>query len=115
MDWLPVLPIAETRSFRLGDFIVQQRPMQGNPAMPVFVVWLGEKLIGRLASWPTLDDCRWLMRGRYAASSAPLSPYDPHSGSANTWMFRKRGRPTKAEAARRAAAQREPEIAEDFE
>lgn len=60
--------IADTCSFTLGKFTVQQRPRPDNPAWPVYIVFRGEKLIGKSFSIPDLGCCEWLERtnGVYA-------------------------------------------------
>jgi hypothetical protein len=62
--------IATTSTYTAGDFTVQQRPRQDNPAFAVFLVFLGETLIGKQFSRPTESDCRWLERNIYAAPNS---------------------------------------------
>lgn len=104
--------IAETRIYDLGRYTIQQRPRPDNPYWAVYMVFRGEKLIGRQFSVPTISDCAWLDRQkedevRYASSSAPLPPFKLRGVA-------KRGRPTKAEQARRAAAAHIIEVAEEI-
>lgn len=66
--------IAETFSFEIGHYVVWQKPRFDNPAWPQYVIFRGEKLIGKSFSMPDLDCCRWLERQRgeklvYATSS----------------------------------------------
>lgn len=62
--------IAETSTFAVDCFVVQQRPRQDNPYWAVFIVFLNGKLIGKQFSRPTLSDCRWLERSVYAEESS---------------------------------------------
>lgn len=54
--------IAETRSFELGPFSVQQRPRQDNPAFAVYIISRASRFIGKSFSCPDLECCRWLER-----------------------------------------------------
>lgn len=98
--------IAETCTFVLGCYTVQQRPRPDNPAWPVYIVFRGDpetgyRVVGRSFSRPDEGCCRWLERQvdmdrpMYAYASAPL-----YRRSA---QVSRGGRPTNAERARRAA------------
>jgi hypothetical protein len=78
-----MIPIADTREFQIGCFTVQQRPRPDNPAVPAYVVFIGERLIGKSFSLPNIDCCESLLRQTpcarhiyaYAHESAPLRRY----------------------------------------
>lgn len=81
--------IVDTKVYELGRFTVQQRPRPDSPAWAVYIVFLGDKLIGRQFSTPTVSDCEWLERQQhdeivYARQSAALLKYT---------VFTKQGRP----------------------
>lgn len=68
--------IAESR-WEIGPFVVRQAVRPDNPAWPAYLVFRGEKLVGKSFSMPDLDACQWLERQardevRYAESSAKL-------------------------------------------
>lgn len=61
----------------LGKFTVRVGLRTDNPLFPVYLVFLGAKLIGKQFSVPTISDCEWLERQHdpvirpvYAAPSA---------------------------------------------
>lgn len=87
--------IASTSTFTLGRFTVHVRPRFDNPAWAVYVVFLGERLVGKQFSIPSLSDCQWLLRtgGVYSPPTAW------HEWKA---IYRKPGpgRPRKADSAR---------------
>ena len=91
---------AETRIFAVGRFTVQQRPRFDNPAFAVYIVFLGERLIGKQFSRPSRSDCEWLRRtnGVYAKQSRALEI----SKGRPIWNAnpRRRGRPRKTDAER---------------
>jgi hypothetical protein len=63
------MPIAETRCWMIGPYSVQQRPRPDNPAWAVYIVFRGDKLIGKSFSIPDIGCCRWLQahqNGQYA-------------------------------------------------
>lgn len=69
--------IAETLTFDLGHFTVWQRPRFDNPAWPVYIVYLRDRLVGKSFSRPDLSCCEWLAKQKtlepvYADTSAPL-------------------------------------------
>lgn len=69
--------IAQTSTFVLGDFTVQERPRFDNPAFAVYIVLRAGCFIGKSFSRPDLDCCKWLARQKseelvYAECSAPL-------------------------------------------
>lgn len=63
--------IAETFEFRLGQYTVSVRPRPDNPGWPVYVVFIGERFVGKSFSRPDEECCRFLERfaGRYAEPS----------------------------------------------
>ena len=69
--------IADTVSFELGRYTVWQRPRFDSPAWAVYLVYLGDRLIGKSFSRPDIGQCQRLEReGRIkqeASSIAPLS------------------------------------------
>ena len=69
--------IADTVSFELGCYTIWQRPRFDNPAWSVFMIYLGDKLIGKSFSRPDLDGCQRIEREgktkQEASSIAPLS------------------------------------------
>jgi hypothetical protein len=76
--------IAECRTFHIGRFTVWQRPRQDNPFWPVYIVFVGERLVGKSFSLPNLDCCRWLERwgNRYAEDSAAPRRHSANQGEA---------------------------------
>lgn len=117
------MQIVEVRSWEIGKFTVRQRPRFDNPSWGQYLVFIGEKLIGKSFSMPDLGACEWLERqeaGRtiYAYNSAPLpdtsmyrrgvsKPRMPITLKIKTG---KRGRPSNAQrAAALAAAMAEEE------
>lgn len=86
----------------MGVFTVQVRLRPDNPAFPVYVIFRGERLVGRSFSMPDEGCCHWLEaqeanRIRYAEEAAQKK------FCMRDWSIGRRGRPTKAEQERRAA------------
>jgi hypothetical protein len=103
-----MMPIADTSIFQLGSFTVQQRPRPDNAGWPVYIVFLGDRLIGKSFSRPDLDCCLWLERQRrdelvYAEQSARLLQHTKIRGAALINVRRRVGRPTNAERLARDA------------
>ncbi len=46
----------------LGKFTVRQGLRADNPAFPVWLVFVGDRLIGKQFSQPSESDCEWLAR-----------------------------------------------------
>jgi hypothetical protein len=90
-----MIPIAERSTWKLGLFTVRQVVRQDNPYWPAFLIFLGEKLIGRQASRPSESDCEW--------HRATSGVYATVSVSPQKFTMPRRGRPTNAERERRAA------------
>lgn len=68
------MDIVETSTWTIGRFTIHKRPRFDNPAWAVFLVYCGEELVGKQASYPSLTDCEWLLRqGIYAESSARVT------------------------------------------
>lgn len=88
---------------KVGPYVVREGLRQDNPAWPVYLVYRGERFIGKQFSVPSESDCEWLERtnGRYVHREENSSP-KPYGYSVQT---RKRGRPTNEERARRALAE----------
>lgn len=84
-----------SETFTLGPYTVRIGLRRDNPAFPVYLVFKGDELVGRQFSRPCESDCRWLehQRGVYATASS----------TRNKFSVYRRGRPTNAERARRAA------------
>ena len=62
---------AETRWFKLGPYIVYQRPLKDNPAFALFIMSRDGVVLGKQCSVPQLSDCKWheLQRGVYASDT----------------------------------------------
>ena len=68
------------RTLTFGPYIVRESLRPDNPAFPVFLIYRGDKLIGKSFSVPDLGCCQWLEqqerdRIRYAKESAQLRVY----------------------------------------
>lgn len=92
--------IAPARRYELGRFTIQERPRPDSPAWPVYIVILRGVEVGRSFSKPDEGCCEWLLThpdGVYTgpAQSAPWNYNDIQV------RYKKRGRPTKEEAAAR--------------
>lgn len=55
----------------MGPYTVRIGLRRDNPAFPVYLVYLGERFIGRSFSMPDQGCCRWLEHQIYAGTSAP--------------------------------------------
>ena len=113
-----MIQIAESKRWQCGKYTIQQRPRPDNPAFPTYLVFVGDKFIGSEFSLPDEGACRWLElngAGNYAPRSAPRDP-QPLRGAARAkallspLFHGKRGRPTKAEQARRLALAPDAEL-----
>lgn len=83
---MAMTPVAEARMFRVGRYTVRQQMRSDNPAFAQYVVFKGDKLIGKSFSVPDEGCCRWLERQSmsgpvYASISAPLTRH-------TTWQYR---------------------------
>lgn len=54
--------IAETQTYELDRYTIVKRPRHDNPGWAQYLVYLGEKLIGKQFSIPSITDCQWLAR-----------------------------------------------------
>lgn len=54
--------IVSPSTFTLGRFTVHVRPRFDSPGWAVYIVYLGERLIGKQFSRPNISDCQWLAR-----------------------------------------------------
>lgn len=54
--------IVESRSWLLGKFTVHQRPRIDSPSWACYLVFIGERLIGKSFSMPDLECCCYLER-----------------------------------------------------
>lgn len=87
---------------KLGQFTVRIGLRPDNPAFPVYLIYKGEKFIGKSFSMPDEGCCAWLERQEanriiYAEQSAQAKK------TMKDWSLGRRGRPTNAERAKRAA------------
>lgn len=78
-----MIRVAETKTHRVGKYVVRQQPHFDNPAFAQYLVFLGDVLIGKCFSIPCESDCEWLERQQreqtlYAYSSAPLKDVSAH-------------------------------------
>lgn len=103
------MTVAETKSFQIGPYTVQQRPRFDNPAFAVYIVSRDQKMVGKSFSYPDLGCCEWLERERgvYAessCSSTALYRERVRAAERGRASYRKRaGRPRKGEAERELA------------
>jgi hypothetical protein len=83
------------KTFKLGRYVVRIALRHDNPAFAKYLIFRGDKLIGRQFSWPCESDCQWheRMAGVYATVSQTYHKF----------TMPRRGRPTNAERDRRAA------------
>lgn len=88
---------------RLGPYTVREGLRRDNPGWPVYLVYKGERLIGRQFSRPSLSDCEWLDRERVVYALAEQSKRDFRKHSRHIGQFSRRGRPRKADAERELA------------
>ena len=54
--------VVEPCTFMVGAFVVRQAPRFDNPRWAVFIVFLGERLIGKCFSRPDQEWCSHLLR-----------------------------------------------------
>ena len=66
------MDIVETSTWTLQKFTIVLRPRFDSPAWGVYLIYCGEQLVGKQASYPSLSDCEWLLRNGniYADSTA---------------------------------------------
>jgi hypothetical protein len=82
-------------TLKIGRYIVRIGLRRDNPSFPVYLVFLGDRLIGRQFSVPSLSDCDWIERqANYAAPSKR-----PRRHSSNTDGVRWAKNATKPEPA----------------
>ena len=87
---------------RLGRFTVVTRLRFDNPAFAQYLVFIGDKLIGKSFSMPDEGTCRWLecqeIAGRtvYAEKSAPLQRHTMGDPIRRTSGHSQRARTVKA-------------------
>jgi hypothetical protein len=72
--------ISETRTFTLGPYTVRQQVRPDNPFWSQFLIFRGDKLVGKSFSCPDLQCCMWLERQEldritYASKSAKLKEH----------------------------------------
>lgn len=90
--------IAEERSWHLGPYFVRQTVRPDNPYWPCYIVFRGQKLVGKQFSRPNEADCQWLEKWggeRYAEQAAYT-----YLGWTAEKNLRRPGRPRKADAER---------------
>lgn len=92
-------------AMQLGPYTVLCTLRHDNPYWPRYLIFLGEKLVGKQFSIPCRSDCEWHERrkGEYAKAEESRQEFKKH-GSGWAPTGRPRGRPTNAERDRRAAA-----------
>lgn len=59
---LAAMNIAPTRWYELGAFRILQQPLPGNHFMATHWIYRGARLIGKLLSVPSLQDCKDMER-----------------------------------------------------
>lgn len=69
--------IAEVRSFTISRYTVWQKPRMDNPAFAQYLIYIGDRLLGKSFSLPDLGCCQWVEHHgsespQYAESSAPI-------------------------------------------
>lgn len=79
----------------LGKYTVRLGLRADNPAWPVFLVFVGDVLIGKSFSSVDLSACQWLERQQraqngYAYSSAPLPTHSVTSSAGRSARLPKR-------------------------
>ncbi len=76
---------------KLGPYTVVATLRPDNPAFPRYLIFRGEKLVGKQFSMPNESDCRW-----HEAQKEVKAREERERKSWNTGMFtRRRGRPKK--------------------
>jgi hypothetical protein len=92
-----------TTTITLGRYTVRQGIRVDNPAFPSYLIYCGERLIGKQFSMPSESDCAWLdqSKGTYAKESR----WPETSEGRQIWNTAKRrkGRPTDVEREKRDA------------
>jgi hypothetical protein len=92
-----------TTTITLGRYTVRQGIRVDNPAFPSYLIYCGERLIGKQFSMPSESDCAWLERtnGTYAKESR----WPETSEGRQIWNTAKRrkGRPADVEREKRDA------------
>lgn len=86
-------------TFRLGKFTVRQQLRFDNPAFAQFVVFIGERLIGKSFSMPDLGCCEWLER----QADLDRVVYAKDSAKPRVYTVVKNGRPSNGEKNRRSS------------
>lgn len=84
----------------IGVYTVRCMMRPDNPYWPRYVVFRGERRVGVQFSMPSESDCQWLERrkGQYARPDESQKDFKKVG-----YFVRPRGRPSRAEQARRAA------------
>lgn len=98
--------IAEERSWNLGPYFVRQTVRPDNPYWPCYIVFRGEKLVGKQFSRPNEADCEWLEKWAVDRYAEP-APYTytgwtekQRHGLSVLARHRRPGRPRKVDAER---------------
>lgn len=86
--------------YQVGKYHVLAKAMVGNPYFTTHHIFLRAAIIGRQLSVPNISDCQWheSRSGVYATKEQSHKPRYGYQIAPN-----RRGRPTNAERARRAA------------
>lgn len=97
------MEIAQRRWYPLGRFRIFALPLETNEFWTTHRIYLGNKLIGRQLSVPSLSDCEWYATnmGIYADRSHTWESPKPRK---HVSLRGKPGRPTREQVARREAA-----------
>lgn len=101
------MTIGET--LQLGPYTVLCTLRHDNPHWPRYLIFRRDKLIGKQFSIPCRSDCEWHERrhGQYATA---VESQQLFKGYGRGFNVSRRGRPTNAERARRAAMAPEEEL-----
>lgn len=90
--------MSDSATFELGKFTVRIGLRRDNPAFPVYLVFHGDRLVGKHFSRPGLSDCQWLERTNgevYATKSCWAETSEGHPIWNAKTTTRRRGRPRK--------------------
>lgn len=89
-------------TIELGPYTVRVGIRIDNPAWPAFLIFKGAVLIAKQFSMPCESDCSWheARRGQYAKAEESKQDFRKYG---RAFTVSRRGRPTNAERARRAA------------
>ena len=86
-------------TFTLGLYIVRISLRPDNPAFATYLIFRGDKLIGKQFSRPDEDACKWLERNEYSSESRFVQT-STLCQRLRGGVTHRRGRPRKADAER---------------